>query len=176
MISTRIISALILGLIFFLSFFNTNEIYFLAFSLILCFLALAELNNILFKNKSFLFLFISLLFLCLAFFQIPNPKLIAIMSLLFWFIYAPFFIFKNYKINFLHKYLLGIFLISNLFYSIFLNFHSESNSIKKLKILILQILYSLKSLFSLFCVSLSISKLAFSKVIIWLKNSLAFCF
>ena len=69
----RIISALSLLVIFSFSFFNSNEIYFNSFALIICLIGMFELNGMLFKYKHPMYFILTLVFLGLAFF-----------SLLFW--------------------------------------------------------------------------------------------
>jgi len=114
----RIISALSLLVIFLLSFFNSNEIYFNSFALIICLIGMFELNDMLFKYKHPLFIFLTLFFLGLAFFSLPDPIFIAVMSFIFWIFFAPLFIFKNLKLPDIQKSFFGIFLIACLFYSI----------------------------------------------------------
>jgi len=114
----RIISALSLLVIFSLSFFNSNEIYFNSFALIICLIGMFELNDMLFKYKHPLFIFLTLFFLGLAFFSLPDPIFIAIMSFLFWVFFAPIYIYKNLKLSDIQKTFFGIFLIASLFYSI----------------------------------------------------------
>ena len=114
----RIISALSLLVIFSLSFFNSNEIYFNSFALIICLIGMFELNDMLFKYKHPLFIFLTLFFLGLAFFSLPDPIFIATMSFLFWVFFAPIYIYKNLKLSDIQKTFFGIFLIASLFYSI----------------------------------------------------------
>ena len=114
----RIISALSLLVIFMLSFFNSNEIYFNSFALIICLIGMFELNDMLFKYKHPLFIFLTLFFLGLAFFSLPDPIFIATMSFLFWVFFAPIYIYKNLKLSDIQKTFFGIFLIASLFYSI----------------------------------------------------------
>ena len=114
----RIISALSLLVIFSLSFFNSNEIYFNSFALIICLIGMFELNDILFKYKHPLFIFLTLFFLGLAFFSLPDPIFIATMSFFFWVFFAPIFIYKNLKLPDIQKTFFGVFLIASLFYSI----------------------------------------------------------
>ena len=114
----RIISALSLLVIFSLSFFNSNEIYFNSFALIICLIGMFELNDMLFKYKNPLFIFFTLFFLGLAFFSLPDPIFIATMSFLFWVFFAPIYIYKNLKLSDIQKTFFGIFLIASLFYSI----------------------------------------------------------
>ena len=114
----RIISALFLLVIFLLSFFNSNEIYFNSFALIICLIGMFELNDMLFKYKHPLFIFLTLFFLGLAFFSLPDPIFIATMSFLFWVFFAPIYIYKNLKLSDIQKTFFGIFLIASLFYSI----------------------------------------------------------
>jgi len=114
----RIISALFLLAIFSLSFFNSNEIYFNSFALIICLIGMFELNDMLFKYKHPLFIFLTLFFLGLAFFSLPDPIFIATMSFLFWVFFAPIYIYKNLKLSDIQKTFFGIFLIASLFYSI----------------------------------------------------------
>jgi len=114
----RIISALSLLVIFSLSFFNSNEIYFNSFALIICLIGMFELNDMLFKYKNPLFIFFTLFFLGLAFFSLPDPIFIATMSFFFWVFFAPIFIYKNLKLPDIQKTFFGVFLIASLFYSI----------------------------------------------------------
>ena len=114
----RIISALFLLVIFLLSFFNSNEIYFNSFALIICVIGMFELNDMLFKSKHPLFIFLTLFFLGLAFFSLPDPIFIASMSFFFWVFFVPIFIYKNLKLSDFQKTFFGIFLIASLFYSI----------------------------------------------------------
>jgi len=114
----RIISALSLLVIFSLSFFNSNEIYFNSFALIICVIGMFELNDMLFKYKNPLFIFFTLFFLGLAFFSLPDPIFIATMSFFFWVFFAPIFIYKNLKLPDIQKTFFGVFLIASLFYSI----------------------------------------------------------
>jgi len=114
----RIISALFLLVIFLLTFFNSNEIYFNSFALIICVIGMFELNDMLFKSKHPLFIFLTLFFLGLAFFSLPDPIFIATMSFLFWVFFAPIYIYKNLKLSDIQKTFFGIFLIASLFYSI----------------------------------------------------------
>ena len=114
----RIISALSLLVIFSFSFFNSNEIYFNSFALIICLIGMFELNGMLFKYKHPMYFILTLFFLGLAFFSLPDPIFIAVMSFFFWVIFAPIFIYKNLKLSGVQKTFFGIFLISSLFYSI----------------------------------------------------------
>ena len=114
----RIISALFLLVIFLLTFFNSNEIYFNSFALIICVIGMFELNDMLFKYKNPLFIFFTLFFLGLAFFSLPDPIFIATMSFFFWVFFAPIFIYKNLKLPDIQKTFFGVFLIASLFYSI----------------------------------------------------------
>ena len=114
----RIISALSLLVIFMLSFFNSNEIYFNSFALIICLIGMFELNDMLFKYKHPLFIFLTLFFMGLAFFSLPDPIFIAVISFFFWVFFAPIFIYKNLKLPDIQKTFFGIFLIASLFYSI----------------------------------------------------------
>ena len=77
-----------------------------------------ELNDMLFKYKHPFFIFLTLFFLGLALFSLPDPIFIAVMSFFFWVIFAPIFIYKNLKLSGVQKTFFGIFLISSLFYSI----------------------------------------------------------
>jgi phosphatidate cytidylyltransferase len=114
----RIISALSLLVIFSLSFFNSNEIYFNSFALIICLIGMFELNGMLFKYKHPFYFILTLVFLGLAFFSLPDPIFIAVMSFIFWVFFAPIFIYKNLKLPDIQKSFFGIFLIACLFYSI----------------------------------------------------------
>jgi len=114
----RIISALSLLVIFSLSFFNSNEIYFYSLALLICLIGMFELNDMLFKYKHPLFIFLTLLFLIFTFFSLPDPIFIASMSFAFWVFFAPIFIYKNLKLSDIQKSFFGIFLIACLFYSI----------------------------------------------------------
>jgi phosphatidate cytidylyltransferase len=114
----RIISALSLLVIFSFSFFNSNEIYFNSFALIICLIGMFELNGMLFKYKHPLYFILTLVFLGLAFFSLPGPIFIAVMSFIFWVFFAPIFIYKNLKLPDSQKSFFGIFLIACLFYSI----------------------------------------------------------
>jgi len=114
----RIISALSLLVIFSFCFFNSNEIYFNSFALIICLIGMFELNGMLFKYKHPLYFILTLVFLGLAFFSLPDPIFIAVMSFIFWVFFAPIFIYKNLKLPDIQKSFFGIFLIACLFYSI----------------------------------------------------------
>ena len=77
-----------------------------------------ELNGMLFKYKHPLYFILTLVFLGLAFFSLPDPIFIAVMSFIFWVFFAPIFIYKNLKLPDSQKSFFGIFLIACLFYSI----------------------------------------------------------
>ena len=114
----RTISALALVAIFSLSFFNSNDVYFNLFALIICLIGMVELNDMLFKYRNPMFFFLTLIFLGSSFFSFPDPLFIASLSFIFWVFFVPILFYRNLKLLDYQKSFFGIFLIACLFYSI----------------------------------------------------------
>ncbi|MBL6791582.1 MAG: phosphatidate cytidylyltransferase [Methylophilaceae bacterium] len=124
---TRIISAFFLFLLFSISFFNSNSIYFQLLVILVCFFGILELQNMLFKKMSIIFLLSTILLMIMTLLNFPDPKLVAYISLSYWIFFVPLLIFGKLFFSNLNKYLLGTLLIFNIFYStIYLyKFHQE---------------------------------------------------
>ena len=124
---TRIISALFLFLLFSISFFNSNSIYFQILVIIVCFFGIYELQNMLFKKMSIIFLLSTILLMIVTLLNFPDPMLVSYISLCYWVLFVPLLILDKLCFSNFKKYLLGTLLIFNIFYStIFLHqYHQE---------------------------------------------------
>ena len=124
---TRIISALFLFLLFSISFFNSNSIYFQILVIIVCFFGIYELQNMLFKKMSIIFLLSTILLMIVTLLNFPDPMLVSYISLCYWVLFVPLLILDKLFFSNFKKYLLGAFLIFNIFYStIYLHeYHQE---------------------------------------------------
>ena len=123
----RTISALALVAIFSLSFFNSNDVYFNLFALIICLIGMVELNDMLFKYRNPMFFFLTLIFLGSSFFSFPDPLFIASLSFIFWVFFVPILFYRNLKLLDYQKSFFGIFLIGCLFYSIIYMYENHQN-------------------------------------------------
>lgn len=119
--SKRIFSALVLFLIFFLSFYSKDKLFFIFLISIISLISLYEMSNLL-KLKGinlFFFWFFPLGAFFLHFFDFYKLNLFVIFSAFFWIFIAPIYLFKGkLQINFLRPFY-GLIIIFGLYLSIY---------------------------------------------------------
>jgi len=121
MFKTRVISALSMLMVLYISFFVLNSWAFIALSSFVSIIALYELGSVLnLKPKQKIFLWVISLsaFICFYYFDIANINIILFASLFFWLLIAPFHLLNKFLVPSNLKVLLGVILIVPLWISV----------------------------------------------------------
>ena len=117
--SKRIFSALILFLVFFISFFSKDQLFFICLISVISLVSLYEMSNLLKLKRTSLFLFwiFPLVAFFLHIFDFYNLNFLIIFSALFWIFIAPIYLLKGKpQMNFLNLFY-GLIIIFGLYLS-----------------------------------------------------------